>query len=434
LRITIILLFSILVCSTGEAQTQQFRMAVFALPGTPIWRGAELYRNEINKQLEGRTQIEFTSYGGQNVLAALQAGELDLAIIGTSRLAGGKSERLALYDLPFFFQSLTELSAMQHSAIGDATLNAVNADQLVGLAHWNTGMSHFFGSKPVSKIEDFKGLKLRTTVSPPGQTAARWLGAETPVIPPDEVWAALRERKIDVVEAPAMFVSDGLVKISARNYTSINYRPVVSVVVASEKFWKTLRLRVQSALIERARGLAIRVNADAQAAEQTAANKLQKEFITVTPTSTQFRALSDAALPAWRNVQSLQKDGFLDAALNARDELRRVKYTVPEKRSESSRNRTLRKTIFFATDRSDEKDPDPSYRFGGARGDLTWGKADVEEDPNRLLGISDTDSVRLVSINPRPTEAEFVADIKEHLDRYQQKAVLVYGFGVVPEY
>jgi esterase/lipase superfamily enzyme len=124
----------------------------------------------------------------------------------------------------------------------------------------------------------------------------------------------------------------------------------------------------------------------------------------------------------------LQKDKFLDAALRTREELRRVKYVLPEKRSEVPPTGPS-KNVFFVTDRVDEKDPDPAYRFGGARGDLIWGRAEVEVDPERPLGSGDTNSVRLANVMTHPTKTAFVAEVKAHLSQNQQRAVLLYIHG-----
>lgn len=424
-----VILFLFLVPLSAQAQIQQIRMAVGAPRGTPVWRGAEFYRDEINKQLDGRARIEITTPAAPDVFAAIQAGEVDLAVGSTTLLAAAKTPILALFDLPFFFQNLTELAAVQRGAIGDAMLNAVNADRLVGLAYWNTGMSHLFGSKQILKIDDLKGMRFRTTVSPPAQIAARSLGATTTRIPLAEVAAALNTRAIDIVETPPVFVSQGVLPLTPQTYTRVNYRPVVAVVVTSEKFWKTARFRVQSVLVDRARAVAIRVNDDAEKADRTATEWLQKEFKTAIATPTQFKALSEAALPSWRAVDPLQKDRFLDAALSARNELRRVKYVVPEKRSQVLPSTPPKEHVFFATDRVDEKDTEPAYRFGGARGELTWGRADVYVDPNRPLGSGDTDTVRLANIVAYPSASAFIADVKAQLGPKKLKAVLVYIHG-----
>src|SRR5205814_2171576 len=86
----------------AHGQTQHIRMAVTAPPATPVWRGAEAYRDVINKELDGKARIDLLPFPG-DPLDSLRKGEFEMAVVGSALLASSKATRLALFDLPFFF-------------------------------------------------------------------------------------------------------------------------------------------------------------------------------------------------------------------------------------------------------------------------------------------------------------------------------------------
>jgi C4-dicarboxylate-binding protein DctP len=244
-------------------------MAVMAPQATPVWRGAETYRDAINKGLDGKARIELFPFPG-NPLPGLNSGEVQIAIISSALLASSKSTRLALFDLPFFFADLRETEAIQNSLIGEVMLGSLTDDGVVGLAYWNAGISQLFGSKPVLEANQLRGLRLRTTVSAPARTAALGLGTTAVSLAFGEVAEAVSKGAVDIVELPPTYVSQKIVPLDPMHYSNVNYRPVVSLVVASKKFWKETTLRVQTTLVDQARAVATQVNVDAQYSQQAA--------------------------------------------------------------------------------------------------------------------------------------------------------------------
>jgi TRAP-type transport system periplasmic protein len=214
---------------------------------------------------------------------------------------------------------------------------------MVGLAYWNSGMSQFFGKRPIQKIEDLKNLKLRTVTSPPSLDALGWSGVTPFGTIARDVDRALDSGNIDMVETLPIFVSRKIVPLSPRTLSEVNYRPYVSVLVANSKSWKEIPLRIQTELAEQARSAAERAKRDSLESEASAVRELKEQKFAAAPiTTARVRAFGDGAEPSWRTVKSLQENNFLDGALEARGEIRRINFNVQPRRTDVPSSGSLR--------------------------------------------------------------------------------------------
>jgi TRAP-type transport system periplasmic protein len=73
----------------------------------------------------------------------------------------------------------------------------------VGLSYWELGFRNVTNSKlPITKIEDFKGVKLRVLQSPLFIDLFNTLGASTVPLPFPELYGALEQKVVDGQENP----------------------------------------------------------------------------------------------------------------------------------------------------------------------------------------------------------------------------------------
>jgi TRAP-type C4-dicarboxylate transport system substrate-binding protein/esterase/lipase superfamily enzyme len=420
--------------SPGQAQ-QQLRIAIGGVaPESAAARAAQYYREQINGSLDGRARIELKPMTFPQAFDSVQKGDVEMAPLNSSGLASyAKISNFALFDLPFFFESLPEAAAIQNTIVGEAMLGAVNPYGMVGLAYWNSGMTQFFGKKPIQRIDNLQNLKLRTFASPPALESLEALGVKpfTTILARD-VDRAMYSGSVDVVETLPFFVSRKIVPLSPLILSEVNYRPYVFVLVANAKSWKEIPLRIQSELAEQARSAADRANKEAFEIALSSVRELKEQKFFAAPITTeQVRALGDDAASSWRNVRSLQDNNFLDGALEARAEFRRInsQNIQPRRRTDVPSSGTQAKKIRFATDREDQGGRDPAFRFAGKRGkSISWGVAEVAVSPEREFGSGDAATVKLDRIYDRTADT-FVDELKSDLTDSPKKAlVYVHGF------
>ena len=92
---------------------------------------------------------------------ALRAGTQEMVCTSSSPLVGIIKE-LGVFDLPFLFANEKEADAVLDGAAGKYFNAKLEAVGLVNLAYWENGFRNLTNSKrPVTKLEDFDGVKVR---------------------------------------------------------------------------------------------------------------------------------------------------------------------------------------------------------------------------------------------------------------------------------
>lgn len=135
-------------------------------------------------QIEVRVQTP-TEYGGGRrvpageVMEKVASGELQMSQTYTTVL-GKLAERLWALDLPFLFDSHEHAARVLDGPIGRELLNDLEPHGLHGLAFTYSGGYRILSStsQAIRRLEDFRGLRLRTAENPVVTALFESLGAE----------------------------------------------------------------------------------------------------------------------------------------------------------------------------------------------------------------------------------------------------------------
>ena len=202
-----------LVAGALPAQDMKERNLKFAFQNTkdhPQGMGVAKFAELVEKKSGGKIKVQqFPSgqLGGdlQNV-SALQGGTLDLMVMNTGLLVGLAKET-AIVDLPFLFNDGKEADAVMDGPFGKKLHDKIAEKNLVGLAFWELGFRNVTNSKrPITKMEDISGLKLRVLQSPLFIDTFNALGANPTPMPFPEVYSALEQKVVDGQENPVTVV------------------------------------------------------------------------------------------------------------------------------------------------------------------------------------------------------------------------------------
>jgi TRAP-type C4-dicarboxylate transport system substrate-binding protein/esterase/lipase superfamily enzyme len=375
----------------------------------------------VNRQLDGIARIVVLD--ANNSLSTMRENGVDIALIPSGALANSKASGLALFDSPFQFDNLSDVFHLQHGALGDAMLASVSNEGLVGLGYWNVGTRRILGP-PKLDLSSFKGLKVLTTASPSRQASLRALGA-IPISPAGgEVYAALSSGVADAAEvSPNFALTGGLYK--AKQYlTEQPLTPQVYLVVASEASWNKYSLQVQSVLAEQIEVAAARLNEIVPKRESGEVAELKERGV-------QIVSLSSDDL---RSVHTSGRTGPLAerdrlAALGLRTMEQERAQPIPHDRALDPVPRPKGQTsLFFATDRAMQTNPDPNLRFGSQRGDIVYGtmKFDLGNDrPN----AGPPEGARITDISPFKGERDFAATLMRSVQAANSKELFIYVHG-----
>ena len=210
----------------------------------PLGKGANKFAELVASKSGGKIKIKnfpATQLGSEvQMISATQGGVQEMVGVSSAPLVGIVKE-FALFDLPFLFSSEREVDAVVDGPIGAQLYDKLASKGLVGLCFWENGFRHVTNSKrPITKAEDFKGLKIRTMQNPVYTDVFNTLGANAVPMAWPEVYSALETRAIDAQENPFAIVSTNKI-YEVQKYLSVTkhgYSPYAVMVGA--KFWQKL--------------------------------------------------------------------------------------------------------------------------------------------------------------------------------------------------
>ena len=175
-------------------------------PPSPQGMGATKFAELVSAKSGGRITVNVApseQLGNENTnMAALRTGTLDLGSIGQGAMLSVVPEVAAL-GLPFLFNSLPQAWATLDGPVGQDLAKRMESKNLVFLAWWCNGIRQTTNNKrPITKPEDFKGLKIRTPLDPATVDMFSAMGATPQQISYGEVYLALQSGVVDGQENP----------------------------------------------------------------------------------------------------------------------------------------------------------------------------------------------------------------------------------------
>jgi len=189
--------------AAAQAQVSEhtFRLSHAGATGHPGVLGAEKWAELVKQKSGGKLQIKVFANGvlGGDVqaLSAVQGGTVDFTSMNSGILQTQVKE-FAIFDFPFMFENGKEADAILDGAFGQKLGDLLPAKNLVNLAYWELGFRELTNSKrPLTKMEDIAGLKIRVIQSPIYIETFNALGANSVPMPFTEVYTALEQKIID---------------------------------------------------------------------------------------------------------------------------------------------------------------------------------------------------------------------------------------------
>jgi tripartite ATP-independent transporter DctP family solute receptor len=218
----------------------------------------EKFKEIVESKSGGKIKVNLFPGGtlgsDQANISALQGGTLEMVTMNSGILASQVKD-FAVFDFPFMFANTREADAILDGAFGKKMHAKLDEKGLVGLTYWELGFRNITNSKrPLNKVEDIAGLKLRVIPNPINVDWVKALDANPTPLPFPEVYAALEQKAIDGQENPVTVINANkffeVQKFAA--ITNHQYNP--QSVMISKKFWDTLsaaeKAIVQDAAVE----------------------------------------------------------------------------------------------------------------------------------------------------------------------------------------
>jgi tripartite ATP-independent transporter DctP family solute receptor len=238
------LLVSAGVGHAADMKDRSFKVAFVQVKEHPHGLGAQKFADLVSEKSGGQMKVRVygggTLGGDAQVISSLQGGTVDMTMVSPGLLAGQIKE-FVLFDLPFLFNEYKEADAVLDGPVGKKLLDKLPEKGLIGLGYWDHGFRSLTNSKrPVAKLEDIQGLKIRVIQIPIFIDMFNGLGANAVPMPFPELYTALETKTVDGQENP--FASIETSKFyEVQKYASTTrhvYNPLV--VIFSKKIWDQL--------------------------------------------------------------------------------------------------------------------------------------------------------------------------------------------------
>lgn len=172
----------------------------------PQAQGAQKFADLIAAKTGGKWQVKLfpggTLGGDLQTVSALQGGTIEMTVLNAGILSAQVKD-FEVLDFPFLFASAQEADAVTDGAFGKGLLAKLTDKGLIGLGYWDLGFRNLTNSRrPITRVEDIAGLKIRVIQSPIYVDLFNALGANATPMPFPEVYPALEQRAIDGQENP----------------------------------------------------------------------------------------------------------------------------------------------------------------------------------------------------------------------------------------
>jgi len=226
------------------AQEKVIKFAGQNPKGHPIAIGQEKFAEIVNARAAGKLKVIVHAGGALGsdftVISAMQGGTVEMGVMNSSIMAGTVKD-MAIFDFPFMFASTKEADAIVDGPFGKKMHAKLEEKGLVGLGYFELGFRNITnGKRPLNKVEDIAGLKLRVIPTPINVDWVTALGANATPLPFPEVYAALENGAIDGQENPFTTIFSNKLHEVQKYLAITNHQYNPQSVVVSKKFWDTL--------------------------------------------------------------------------------------------------------------------------------------------------------------------------------------------------
>jgi tripartite ATP-independent transporter DctP family solute receptor len=218
----------------------------------PVGNGLKTMNQCVQEKSGGKMKLQGFwggALGGDlQATQALRSGTQEMVITSSSPLVGILPD-LGVFDLPFLFSNAKEADAVLDGEFGKYMSDKLPAVGLVNLSYWENGFRNLTNSRrPVQKVEDFSGIKVRVMQNNILLDTFKTIGANAVPMAFGEVFTALETKAIDGQENP--FVTIDTSKFSeVQEYLSVtNHAYTPFLVLYSKQLWDKLSADEQKAL------------------------------------------------------------------------------------------------------------------------------------------------------------------------------------------
>src|SRR5690554_2045252 len=212
LALSLVMVLSAFTCTGFAAKTVNMKVAHLAPTNDPRHDGMMKFAELIQKKSDGRIKVKVypnSTLGSERELfEQLQAGVTEVALVGG--VLGNFVPEFNCMGLPFFWRDSAHQQEVVMGEIGKPWRDKMEKRFGVGLFSLFKRNPRVLVNtkKPITKLEDVQGMKVRVPELPMSMQAWRAFGVQPTPMPASEFYMALKLGVIDAMENPVEVMSN----------------------------------------------------------------------------------------------------------------------------------------------------------------------------------------------------------------------------------
>ncbi|WP_220475293.1 TRAP transporter substrate-binding protein [Paracoccus onubensis] len=181
---------------------------------------------------------------------ALRSGTQEMVVTSSSPIVG-IVPALGVFDLPFLFANEKEADAVLDGEFGQYISDMMPAANLVNLAYWENGFRNLTNSaRPVTKLEDFSGMRVRVMQNNVFLDTFQTLGTNATPMAFGEVFSALETGAIDGQENPYVTIDTSKFYEVQKYLSNTRHAYTPFMVLFSKTIWDQYSEEEQQILVD----------------------------------------------------------------------------------------------------------------------------------------------------------------------------------------
>ncbi|MBP2297703.1 TRAP transporter substrate-binding protein [Azospirillum picis] len=203
-------------------------------------RAVKFFVEELSKRTGGKFKAKGfgdASLGSDIQMQNALIGGAQEMMVGSTATLVGIVKDFGVYDLPFLFNNEKEADAVLDGPFGEKLLKSLNDKGLVGLVYWENGFRNLTNSKrPITKVEDMSGIKLRVMQNPVYIDMFNGFGANAVPLAFSELFTALETGTVDGQENPVTTIQSSKF-YEVQKYLTISRHVYSPWIMLASKRW-----------------------------------------------------------------------------------------------------------------------------------------------------------------------------------------------------
>lgn len=218
-------------------------------------KASEKFAEEVARLTDGRIEVQVfpnESLGKEiDLINGMQLGTVDMTITGES--LQNWAPLATLLAIPYAYESLEHMDQVAQGEIGDAIeAQILEKARIRPIAYFARGPRELTSNKPISNLDELKGLKMRVPNVPLFMAVWKELGAQPTPMAFSEVFTSLQNGTIDAQENPLALIKSANFNEVQKYLNQTDHVRSWIYLTLSDITWNKLSEADQKAILEAA--------------------------------------------------------------------------------------------------------------------------------------------------------------------------------------